>query len=107
VFFNVVKNAMEAMEAGGRLKVRVRSDDDHLHLHFADSGSGIRGEDVGRLFQPFHTTKSSGNGLGLMIVERILRAHGGLVGIDSQEGVGTVVTLSLPLQHRRVRLLGS
>lgn len=107
VFFNLIKNAMEAMEPGGRLKIKARCDDQSLHLHFADSGSGIKAEDLGRLFQPFQTTKSSGNGLGLMIVERILRSHGGQVGIDSQPGVGTIVTLSFPLKHRRVRLLGN
>lgn len=106
VFFNLIKNAMEAMETGGRLVIRIRSDDEHLHVHFADSGSGIRAEELGKLFQPFQTTKARGNGLGLMIVERILRSHGGKVGIDSQSGRGTVVTVSFPLKEHRIRMLG-
>jgi signal transduction histidine kinase len=105
VFFNLVKNAMEAMEPGGRLSVRVRTDDDSVYVAFADTGSGIKAADMAKLFSPYHTTKPSGHGLGLMIVQRILRDHGGHVGIESKEGVGTVVTLQFPQKHRRVRML--
>jgi signal transduction histidine kinase len=107
VFFNLTKNAMEAMQPGGRLKIRSRADDDSVWLRFGDTGSGIRQEDMVRLFQPYHTTKSGGHGLGLMIVQRILREHGGQVGIESKEGVGTVVTLQFPRKDRRVHMLPS
>jgi signal transduction histidine kinase len=60
---------------------------------------------MARLFQPYHTTKVTGHGLGLMIVQRILRDHGGHVGLESKEGVGTVVTLQFPQKHRRVKML--
>jgi signal transduction histidine kinase len=106
VFFNVTKNAMEAMQPGGALRVRSRADDESVYLLFADTGSGIRADDLVKLFQPYHTTKVGGHGLGLMIVQRILRDHGGQVGIESKEGVGTVVTLQLPRKDRRVRMLG-
>jgi len=106
VFFNITKNAMEAMQPGGRLKIRSRADDDSVYLIFGDSGMGIRQEDLVKLFQPYHTTKPGGHGLGLMIVQRIMRAHGGQVGIESREGLGTVVTLQFPRKDRRVRLLG-
>lgn len=105
VFFNLVKNAMEAMGPGGRLSLRVRTDDDSVYVAVADTGSGIKAEDLSKLFSPYHTTKVSGHGLGLMIVQRILRDHGGHVGIESKEGVGTVVTLQFPQKHRRVRML--
>jgi len=105
VFFNLIKNAIEAMKPGGVLRIRSRVDDDNLYLLFGDTGSGIRKEDMPRLFEPYHTTKQGGHGLGLMIVHRILRDHGGQVGIDSKEGMGTVVTLQFPLKHRRVRML--
>lgn len=105
VFFNLVKNAMEAMQPGGTLRVRTRSDDDSVYLLFGDTGGGIRQEDLLRLFQPYHTTKPGGHGLGLMIVQRIMRAHGGQVGVESQEGRGTVVTLEFPRKDRRVRML--
>ena len=107
VFFNVITNAMEAMGSGGRLKIKSRADDDSVYLMFGDSGTGIRPEDLSRLFQPYYTTKPGGHGLGLMIVQRIMREHGGQVGIESKAGVGTVVTLTFPQKNRRLRLLPS
>ena len=106
VFFNVIKNAVEAMEPGGNLRVRTRFDDDSVFLMFGDTGSGIKQEDLLRLFEPYHTTKPEGNGLGLMVVQRIMREHGGQVGVESKHGVGTVVTLQFPRKDRRVRMLG-
>ncbi len=105
VFFNLTKNAMEAMSPGGKLRIRARSDDDNVYLLFGDTGTGIKQEDLGKLFQPYHTTKTGGHGLGLMIVQRILREHGGQVGIESKEGVGTLVTLQFPQKNRRVKML--
>ena len=107
VFFNITKNAIEAMQPGGTLKVRSRADDDSVFLLFGDSGAGIKPEDLARLFQPYHTTKVGGNGLGLMIVQRIMREHGGQIGIESKEGLGTAVTLQFPRKDRRVRMLGN
>ncbi|HEY4301812.1 MAG TPA: ATP-binding protein [Candidatus Didemnitutus sp.] len=107
VFFNLLKNAMEAMQAGGRLSLKVRADDDSVFVAIGDTGSGIKTEDLAKLFQPYHTTKVTGHGLGLMIVQRIMREHGGHIGIESKEGVGTVVTLQFPQRHRRVRMLPS
>ena len=106
VFFNITKNAMEAMEPGGRLKIKSWADDDSVYLLFGDSGSGIRQEDLVKLFRPYHTTKRGGHGLGLMIVQRIMRAHGGQVGVESRHGLGTVVTLQFPRKDKRVRMLG-
>lgn len=105
VFFNVIKNAVEAMQPGGYLRIRSRADDENVYLLFGDTGSGIKQEDLVRLFQPYHTTKSGGHGLGLMIVQRIMRDHGGHIGIESKESVGTLVTLQFPRKDRRVRML--
>ncbi|MDI1336802.1 MAG: ATP-binding protein [Lacunisphaera sp.] len=107
VFFNLLKNAMEAMPAGGKLSIKVRADDDSVFILIADTGGGIKTEDLAKLFSPYHTTKEGGHGLGLMIVQRIMRDHGGHVGIESKEGKGTVVTLQFPQKHRRVRMLQS
>lgn len=107
VFFNVIKNAVEAMQPGGHLRIRSRADDDNVYLLFGDSGAGIKQEDLVRLFQPYHTTKAGGHGLGLMIVQRIMREHGGQIGIESKEGVGTLVTVQFPRKDRRVRMLQS
>lgn len=106
VFFNLVKNAAEAMSPGGRLHIEARADEDHVFLAFADSGSGIKPEDMGRLFEPYHTTKPGGHGLGMMVVQRILRAHGGQISVESEPGRGTTVSLQFPLKERKVRLLG-
>ncbi len=103
--FNVIKNAMEAMPAGGKLQISSRCNDEFASLQFADTGIGIQQQDLNHVFTPYFTTKKEGSGLGLMIIQRIMRDHGGQVGIDSRPGVGTVVSLQLPLQHRRVRLL--
>jgi signal transduction histidine kinase len=105
VFFNVIKNAMEAMTRGGRLRIEARSDDAWAYLAFADSGVGIAPEDLPRVFQPYFSTKGGGHGLGMMIVQRILRGHGGQIGLESLSGRGTTVTLQFPLKDRRVRLL--
>jgi two-component system, sporulation sensor kinase E len=107
VFFNVIKNAFEAMQPGGRLHIVTRADDDQVYVMFGDTGSGIKPDDMLRLFEPYHTTKSTGHGLGLMIVQRIMREHGGQVGIESRPGTGTVVTLQFPRKDRRVRMLQS
>jgi two-component system, sporulation sensor kinase E len=93
------------MQPGGVLRVKTRADDDNVYLLFGDSGSGIKQEDLVKLFQPYHTTKQGGHGLGLMIVQRIMREHGGQVGVESNPGVGTVVTLQFPQRNRRVKML--
>lgn len=107
VFFNLVKNAMDAMRDGGRLKVRTRSDDDFVYLQIGDSGEGISREEIRRIFDAYYTTKKEGHGLGLMIVERIMRNHGGQVAIESEPGVGTIVSLQFPQKDRRIRLLST
>ena len=105
VFFNVIKNAVDAMGKNPRLKVFLRSDEEYVYLQFADSGKGISKEDLSKVFQPYFTTKEEGHGLGMMIVHRIMRAHGGQVGIESKTGTGTVITLQFPHADRSLRLL--
>lgn len=105
VFYNILKNAREATPRGGDIRIRTRSDDEFVYLLVADTGEGIEPEDLANVFQPYFTTKKSGNGLGMMVVQRIMRDHGGQVGIDSKPGVGSVVTLQFPQKHRRVRML--
>lgn len=105
LFFNIFKNAREAMQEGGTLHIETRSDDDSFYVVIADTGEGIDKEDLASVFQPYYSTKDSGSGLGLLIVNRILRDHGGQVGIDSKPGMGTVISLKFPKKHRRIRLL--
>jgi signal transduction histidine kinase len=74
-------------------------------VQVGDNGEGIDETALTRIFKPYFTTKETGNGLGMMVVQRIMRAHGGRIGLDSQKGKGTVVTLQFPQKSRRVRML--
>lgn len=105
VFYNVIKNARQAMKSGGVIRIRAFSDDEFVYIQVGDTGAGIAPENLRKVFQPYFTTRKKGHGLGMMIVERILREHGGQIGIDSREEVGTLVTLQFPQKHRRIRLL--
>lgn len=104
-FFNIIKNALQAMSKGSLLTIRLFSTDRYAGISFRDTGRGISAQDLSRLFEPYRTTKPHGTGLGLMIVQRIARDHGGEIELHSQPGVGTTFTLLLPLDERRIRLL--
>ena len=91
-FFNLIKNAMEAMQPSGSLRILARCDDDYVYLQFVDNGSGISEEDLSKVFQAYYTTKEEGHGLGMMIVERIMREHGGHINIESRKEAGTAIT---------------
>lgn len=105
VFFNIIKNARQAMVSGGIIKIRAFADDEFVYIQIGDTGEGIPQENLRKVFQPYFSTKREGHGLGMMIVERIMRDHGGQIGIDSRPSVGTLVTLQFPQKHRRIRLL--
>jgi len=96
VYFNVLKNAVEAMPGGGSIRIRWRKDSQNIFLMFADTGEGIDPEDIPKVFQPYFTTKNTGNGLGMMVIQRIMRDHRGTIAIDSRPQEGTVVTLQFP-----------
>ncbi len=103
--FNVVKNAMEAMSDGGLLKVTTFVEGQFIGVSFQDNGAGIKPDELGQIFDAYHTTKAEGTGLGLMIVQRIIREHGGQIEVDSRPGEGTTFTFYLPNEIRRTRLL--
>lgn len=104
-FYNIIKNAVQAMRAGGILRVRTEAGDAHVTVSFIDTGHGIAPERIGRIFEPYYTTKPDGSGLGLMIVQRIVREHGGAIEIESDVSRGTAFRIKLPIQERRMRLL--
>lgn len=104
-FYNVCRNAFQAMKSGGILRIRTSLDETHANVSFADTGGGIAPENIGRMFEPYFTTKSDGNGLGLLIVRRIVRAHGGEVVLESAPGRGLTLTIRLPRADGRVRFL--
>ncbi len=103
--YNLMRNAVQAMSAGGKLTISVEAHHDHLALQFRDTGKGITAKEMGNLFNPFYTTKAGGTGLGLVIVERIVRDHGATLGVESEPGQGAVFTIRFPLRDRQVRLL--
>ncbi len=105
VFFNVIRNAFQAMPDGGQLKIVLFTTDEYLGISFRDSGVGIPPEEFSRIFEPYHTTKASGSGLGLMIVQRIVQDHGGQIEVMSKADAGTGFTVLLPLVERSIRLL--
>jgi PAS domain S-box-containing protein len=104
-FYNIIKNAFQAMKTGGILHIRSWQDQLYVSVSFNDTGGGISPENMSKLFQPYFTTKSSGSGLGLLIVRRIVREHGGEIEIESNEGKGVRVTIHLPYGDKQVRML--
>ncbi len=104
--YNLLRNAAQALPAsGGQLIIQSYFNDYEVTLSIRDNGSGISPEMMGSIFEPYHTSKKQGTGLGLLVVRRIIREHGGEIEIDSEEGLGTTVKIHLPRQEKHVRLL--
>ena len=104
-FYNLIRNASQAIGSDGDLLVRTELEDDFVAVHFVDNGGGIPPEAMGRIFDPYFTTKTTGSGLGLLIVRRIVRENGGEIRFESKEDDGTRVTLYLPRFEKTVRML--
>jgi signal transduction histidine kinase len=104
-FYNVIKNGLEAMNRHGTLRIRTDLDDTHVIIRFIDTGGGMSAESLSRVFEPYFTTKPSGTGLGLLIVRRIVREHGGELSIESSQGKGLTLTIRLPYIDKRIRML--
>lgn len=105
VLVNLIKNAMHAMTRGGTLTIQTGENNDGVWVSVGDTGGGIPQEQINRIFEPFYTTKKKGTGLGLMIVQRIVRAHEGRIELESHVGRGTSFRIWLPLHERKPRLL--
>ena len=104
-FYNVIKNSVEAMHRHGTLRIRTDLTDTHVIVRFVDTGGGMSAENLSRVFEPYFTTKPSGSGLGLLIVRRIVREHGGELSIESSQGRGLTLTIRLPYIDKRIRML--
>ena len=97
VWLNLAANALEAMDGRGALTLRwEEGDGDLIVVVFSDTGVGITAADLTQVGQPFFTTKEKGTGLGLAIAQRIVERHGGTLGITSEAGRGTSVSVALP-----------
>lgn len=105
VLVNLMKNAMQAMTTSGDLTVATGHEGDYVWFSVNDTGGGIPQETINRLFEPYYTTKAKGSGLGLMIVQRIVRAHAGRIEVESRVGQGTTFRVRLPMHEPQPRLL--
>lgn len=96
VFQNLLINALQAMNHGGKIDIRVSEEKGGYLIEIQDTGCGISPENLKKLFNPFFTTKERGSGLGLSIVRKIVEGHKGLISIESRESLGTRVLVRLP-----------
>jgi signal transduction histidine kinase len=100
VFINLFLNASDAMGGQGEIKAVVRASDDAVSVVVADTGKGMPAEALEKIFEPFYTTKDKGTGLGLAIVFNIIKKHRGEIAAASEEGKGTVFTITLPVKQK-------
>jgi len=100
-FLNIFINAIQSIKDGGKLSVKVKEEKGLYRVKILDTGMGISHEHLGKVFNPFFTTKERGSGLGLSIVTKIIEAHKGKVWIESEEGIGTRVNIELPKRQDR------
>ena len=106
VFLNIVLNAIDAMPGGGRLQVCTArtSEPDGVRIAFADDGAGIDADARAQLFEPFHSTRLEGLGLGLYVSQNIVEDHAGTIEIESRPQEGTTFTVWLPAQERGIHV---
>jgi PAS domain S-box-containing protein len=99
-FYNLILNAYEAMPDGGKLKINLRKIDSAVSITFVDTGIGIRRDDIGDIFNPFVSAKTSGAGMGLSKVHLLIEEHGGTINVDSKPSRGSTFEVLLPMEHR-------
>ena len=102
---NIVKNALASMPEGGQLSIRTGFKDDQVFLKISDTGGGIPRENIAKIFEPYFTTKDNGSGLGLTLVYKIIKEHGGEIHVSSKENIGTTFTIHLPVPQIDRKLL--
>jgi signal transduction histidine kinase len=102
---NLIKNAQAAMEGGGSLTVKSELAENEIRLSIRDTGVGISGKNLSKIFDPYFTTKETGTGLGLTLAFKIVREHRGEINVQSREGEGSCFTISLPLTQKERRLI--
>jgi len=100
VFVNIINNALDAMPDGGRISFSTWSNEDTVFVEISDTGMGMSEEVKNRIFDPFFTTsRPERTGLGMGVAYSIITRHGGKIGVESEEGKGTTLTLSLPINN--------
>ena len=105
--FNLLKNSIEAIGSDGCIKISIREESDYLIVAIADSGHGISAKKAAFVLNKNESTKPSGNGIGMMVVRRIIQEHGGKLEFESKSNIGTIVYVKIPLLNRKIKLLAS
>lgn len=100
IFFNLIRNSIEAVGVNGKIVISTRHKGDNLCIEISDNGCGIREKDLNRIFEPFYSSKDSGTGLGLSVVQSIVNEHSGTISAKSTPGKATTFTVSLPLHAK-------
>ncbi len=106
-FFNILKNAIQAVINQGEIVISCSEDDEYINVEITDNGVGITSEQMCRIFDPFKSFKSDGNGVGMLIIERVLKAHGAELVISSQPERGTAILIRFPRSQRKIKSIGS
>jgi two-component system NtrC family sensor kinase len=103
IWMNLLVNAAQAISGNGQITIRTRTVDNRVRIQIEDTGAGIKGENLWRIFEPGFTTKDGriGMGLGLLIVDQIIQRHHGRISVTSQVGVGSTFTVELPIELPR------
>ena len=104
---NIFENAFSAMAGGGTLTITAELDGDYETIRIEDTGCGIDDEHLGKIFEPYFTTKASGTGLGLTVVYKVIKEHRGDIYVSSEMGKGTVFTIKLPVPASERKALGN
>ncbi|MFK9093530.1 sensor histidine kinase [Bacillus salipaludis] len=102
VIVNLINNAMDAMNSEGQLIISAKVEQDSVCIQVIDDGSGMPAEVLGKIFDPFYTTKpvGKGTGLGLSVCYGIIEEFGGKIQVDSEESAGTTITVQIPISTR-------
>lgn len=105
MLINLLKNAKAAMEGGGIARLATRFDDETIRITVEDTGTGIPDEVLNKIFEPYFTTKIDGTGLGLTMVYKVVKGHGGDITVQSRPSLGTRFTVQLPIYRRARKML--
>jgi signal transduction histidine kinase len=104
-FYNIIKNALQAMPEGGDLDITCSYDEEFVKVIFSDTGSGISQEKFGAVFEPYYTSRKEGSGIGMMIIERIFREHGAEMTLESTDGQGVSFIIKFLRRNQQARVL--
>ncbi len=103
---NLIQNAFAAMDGGGKLTIVTKLNGDFVSVRISDTGCGIDEDKLGKIFEPYYTTKASGTGLGLTLVYKIMKEHHGDIHVSSRKGEGTTFELEFPIPVSERKALG-